>query len=126
MDGMLTQKEIIDLLTGSDEDDSASSEKSFETMFGEIFELDEEPEEEQKTGKKVEEIKNQEHVDLLGWYGTTENKDNKPVGMTYAPEYSDEGICPVCKKEVNLLVAFIKRNSCPHCGQPYNVDCWIS
>ena len=82
--------------------------------------------EKRETPKESAEIIGEPHTDLWGWYGTTENTDKTPIKKTYMPEYSEMDTCPACNKEFDIGKAHTKEPKCPYCGQPFEIDCWIS
>lgn len=48
------------------------------------------------------------------------------IDTTYEPEYTDIEICPTCKRKFNICKAYSGDKRCPHCGQHFNIDLWIS
>lgn len=111
MDGMLTQEEINQLLSvivdEIDEERAIKKEKKFhrKATFDETIK------------------------ELLGDGEISDSiriKRDKVIDITYAPEYSDISNCPICKKEFDICKAYVTDERCPHCGQKFNIECWIS
>lgn len=48
------------------------------------------------------------------------------IDIMYEPEHTDIVICPICKRKFNICKAYNEDEMCPHCGQHFNIDLWIS